>query len=212
MIGITFMGRIKSLTLCEIIDYIVQNSKEDIVDYNRLVVYNSHVAELSSRLSINKISAVIFSYVFWKSTRGEWPTKKEMVTDVANERTKDIYYAISELIKNNLIKFFRPHPRRPEMCFYTLEELDKLIVANKAPIQQNKNPVAKSVISLLPFENGKDNWIYLNDSKIGVVYHLTTDFGNYTAIVGDNTIIHSDTIDEIVNRLNFLLKENKLKI
>ena len=199
-------------TLCELIDLIVlSKSKGEITDKDDLINYEFHVTELSSRLSINKISAVIFAYVFFKSVRGCYPEKYEIVTDVINLNTSDIYISIQDLIKNNFIKYFRNHPRKPHLCFYTLDELDKLIVANKAPISPTKNTVVKSVISVLAFENGNDFWVLLNDKKIGVVYNHISDNSNYTAVI-DFIVINADTIDEIIDKLNSLLKENKLKI
>ena len=207
------MDDAKSKTLIELIDFIVQSkAKGEIIDKETLTIYNSYVTELSSRLSISKISAVIFSYVFFKSIKGEYPTKREMLTDVVNENTKDIYLAISDLVKNNFIKYFRSHPRRPEMCFYTLDELDKLIVSNQAPISHSKNTDAKSVISVKPFENGEDYWILLNDKKIGVAYHLLTEFGAYTAMIGDYMVLHFQSIEEMIDKLIILRKEKKLKL
>ena len=206
------MSDLKSLTLVELIDFIVSfKMNGDITDFAVKNKYNLHVEELAFRLSVSKISAIIFSYVFFKSIRGSYPEKYEIVTDVINFNTCDIYISIQELIKNNLIKYFRNHPRKPHLCFYTLDELDKLIVANKAPISPTKNTVVKSVISVLAFENGNDFWVLLNDKKIGVVYNHISDNCNYTAVI-DFTVINADSIDEILDKLNQLLKENKLKI
>jgi hypothetical protein len=206
------MEQIKSKTLVELIDFIVSSKMNgDITDFAVKNNYNHHVEELACRLSVNKISAIIFSYVFFKSIRGSYPEKYEIVTDVINFNTSDIYISIQELIKNNLIKYFRNHPRKPHLCFFTTEDLDKLIVANISPFKITKSTLAKSVISVLPFENGHDYWICLNNNKIGVVYNHITDNSNYTAVI-DFTVINADTIDEIIDKLNQLLKENKLKI
>ena len=206
------MSDLKSLTLVELIDFIVSSKMNgDITDFAVKNNYNYHVEELAFRLSVNKISAIIFSYVFFKSVRGCYPEKYEIVTDVINFNTSDIYISVQELIKNNLIKYFRNHPRKPHLCFYTSDELDKLIVANKAPISPSKNTVVKSVISVLAFENGNDFWVLLNGKKIGVAYNHITDNSNYTAVI-DFIVINADSIEEIVDKLNQLLKENKLKI
>ena len=206
------MEQLKSKTLCELIDFIVSSKMNgDITDFAVKNNYNLHVEELACRLSVNKISAIIFSYVFFKSVRGCYPEKYEIVTDVINFNTSDIYISIQDLIKNNFIKYFRNHSRKPHLCFYTSDELDKLIISNKVPVSPSKATAAKSVISVLPFENGHDYWIYLNKNKIGVVYNHITDYSNYTAVI-DFTVINSDSIEEIVNKLNELLKENKLKI
>ena len=206
------MSDLKSKTLVELIDFIYSMLSEEITDTAKKNLFNHHVEELAFRLSISKASTIIFAFVFFHSLRGCYMTKREVVAIVFTHPTTNIYLAIQELIKNNLIKSYRNHPRRPEICFYTLDDLDKLIISNKAPVSPTKNTVVKSVISLLPFANGKDNWICLDKSKIGVVYNLTTDFGNYTAVVGDDIVFHDDTIEGIVTKLNQLLQENKLNL
>jgi hypothetical protein len=206
------MKELKSKTLCELIDFINSMLNEEITDTSKKNLFNHHVEELAFRLSISKASTIIFAFVFFHSLRGCYMTKREVVVVVFTHPTINIYLSIQELIKNNLIKYYRNHSRRPEMCFYTLDELDKLIVSNQAPISHSKNTDAKSVISVKPFENGEDYWILLNDKKIGVAYHLLTEFGAYTAMIGDYMVLHFQSIEEMIDKLIILRKEKKLKL
>lgn len=206
------MTEIKLKTIVELIDFIFQaKASGDICDEEQLKIYNTHAEELASRLSVSRVSAIIFAYIFWKSVRGDFSTKREVVTDVAKENTKEIFLSFSELIKNNLVKYYKPHPRKPENCYYTLEELDKCIINNNLPFLQNKT-ATKLLITMHPFENGEDYWVYLNNNKIGVAYHLVTDSSNYSVVVGDEFVLHSNSVDEVLENLNKLLKDNKLKI
>ena len=207
------MKDLKSKTLCELIDFIVQSkAKGEILDIETLTIYNNYVDELSNRLSISKISAIIFSYILFFSIRGSYQTKREVVTDVANESTIGIYLGLQELIKCNFIKYYRNFNRKPEICFYTMEELDRCIIDNKVPYSDQKSTVKKTAITVSFLNNNRDYWIFHEKNKIGIVYNLVTDFCNYTAVVGDYVVVHDDTIDGIVIKLNQLLQEDKLNL
>lgn len=205
------MEDVKSKTLIELIDFINSLSNEKSTDCTKKNLYNHHIEELAFRLSINKVSAIIFAFIFFNSARGIYCTKREVVADVFSHTTTNIYLAIQELVKNNLIKSYRYHSRRPEVSFYTNDEIDKMILNNIVPFKEsNRNSTEKLILK--PFENGEDYWILINDEKIGVAYHLLSDYGSYTVMVGEYLILHYQSFDEMKEKLTTLHKEKKLKL
>jgi hypothetical protein len=206
------MDDVKSKTLIELIDFIQSLAKEVNIDFANKNLYNHHVEELAFRLSLNRTSTIIFSFVFFHSLRGIYSTKREVVADVFSLPTTDIFLAIQELIKNNLIKSYRFHSRRPEVSFYTTEEIDKMIINDIVPTVKESNRNSTEKLILKPFENGEDYWILINDEKIGVAYHLLSDYGSYTVMVGEYLILHYHSFDEMKEKLTTLHKEKKLKL
>ena len=205
------MEDLKIKTLIELIDVIVSSKMNgEITDIELKNKYNQHIEELAYRLTINKVSAIIFAFILFHSSRGVYSSKREVVADVFSHPTTDIYLAIQELKKNNLVKSYRYHSRRPEVSFYTTEDMDKMILDNIVPYREsNKNYTEKLI--LRPFENGEDFWILINEEKIGVAYHLLSDFGRYTVMIGEFMILHYNSFEEMKEQLTFLHKEKKLK-
>jgi len=203
------MDNNKALTLCELIDKIVTESK---AIGNKANISNELV-ELSTRLDLSRTSTLLFSNIFYKSLRGEFPSKAEIITCIQDENSKEIYLALQDLFKKELVKCFRTHPRQPVICFYTLDELDKKIINNEIPsINRKPTAINKSSINIKPKCNSSDHLIYLADVQIGIIYFKLSEIYNFTAIVNDSLAAEADTLNEIENRLNKMLNDKDFKL
>jgi hypothetical protein len=199
----------KENTLCDLIDTIVTRSKA----HGKNANISIELKELSARLDLSPISALLFSSIFYSSLRGEFPTKNEIITIIPEESSRGIYLAIQELFRKEIVKSFKNHPRRPAICFYTLDEIDKKIINNEVPIFiQSRSQELKQSIKLNRIDNSKDYKIYLNDRHIGMVYHNINDDFNYSAIVSDQIVTESNSLNDIQAKLNQMSKENNLKV
>lgn len=200
------MNDTKKNTLCELIDAIVLNSGNCRTNPN----VSELVKELSTRLDLSYTSTILFSNIFWKSCRGEFPSKSEILPVIAGESTAGIYLAIQELYKKDYIKSFRTSPRRPYLCFYTMEELDRKIINNELPYFKRKlEEETISKILLKPIANSNDYQILLNDVQIGIIYFNLSELNIYTAVVNDNMVTEGNNLNEIEIEINKLLKENE---
>lgn len=195
-------------TLCELIDLIVLDSR--ICTNSK---FTNYVNELSERLDLSFSSTILFCNIFYRSCRGDFPQKNEILQVISGESTKGIYLSIQELFKKEYVKSFRTHPRRPYLCFYTLEELDRKIINDELPSINKKNSgetILKVVIK--PISNSNDFIIYLKDAEIGIIYFNLSEINNYTAVLKNNLVSEGNSLDEIENKINKMLKEKEISL
>ncbi len=196
--------------LIDRIDYIygslLKNDHGDVVTYL--------IKSLSNQLSINYNSSIVFVTVIHASIRGAYLSKREILKFISDISSENIYKSINECLHYDYIRCYKSERRRPELFFYTTSEIDHLIINNKVPELQ-LNPVSKpkpNSIILVPLQNDRDYWIQLADRKIGLIYNLIIEGSNYTAVVGDDIVANSESLNEMTGILNNLLRSGKLSI
>ncbi len=170
------------------------------------------IKSLSNQLRINYNSSIVFVTVIYQSIRGSYLSKREILKFISDISSEEIYKSINECLHNDFIRCYKSERRRPELFFYTTSEIDHLIINNKVPeIQKIPASTPKPVsIVLVPLKNDRDYWIQLSDRKIGVIYNLIIEGSNYTAVIGNDIVANSESLNEMTGILNNLLRSGKL--
>ena len=54
--------------------------------------------------------------------------------------------------------------------------------------------------------------IYLKDAEIGIIYFNLSEINNYTAVLKNNLVSEGNSLDEIENKINKMLKEKEIRL